>query len=89
METKQKIGKGLQGKILSHKMDKTAVVVVSRYVKHPKYGKYISRDKKYKAHDEKNEYAVGDVVRIMPCRPISKEKRFMIVEKVRGGAKTE
>ncbi|MFA6006425.1 MAG: 30S ribosomal protein S17 [Candidatus Paceibacterota bacterium] len=88
METKtqktgQKIGKGLQGKILSHKMDKTAVVLVSTYKKHPKYGKFIVHDKKFKAHDEKNEYAAGDVVRMMPCRPMSKEKRFTIVEKIR------
>lgn len=83
METNtKKIGKGLQGTVLSHKMDKTAVVVVSTYKKHPKYGKFIVHDKKYKAHDEKNEYKVGDVVRMMPCRPMSKEKHFVIVERI-------
>ncbi len=82
-ETTKKIGKGLQGKVLSHKMDKTAIVTVSTYKKHPKYGKFIVHDKKFQAHDEKNEYGVGDIVRIMPFRPMSKEKHFKIVEKIR------
>lgn len=82
-DIKSKIGKGLQGKVLSHKMDKTAIVLVERYVKHPKYGKFIVHKKKFKAHDEDNGYAVGDLVRIMPCRPVSKEKHFMIVEKLK------
>ena len=80
--TKAKIGKGLTGTIVSHKMDKTAVVEVSTYKKHPKYGKFIAHDKKYKAHDEKNEYQTGDKVRMMPCRPMSKEKHFIITEKI-------
>ena len=82
IETKTRTGKGLQGKVLSHKMDKTAVVLVSNYKKHPKYGKFIVHDKKFKAHDEKNEYKEGDVIRMMPCRPMSKEKHFVIVEKL-------
>jgi len=77
------IGKGIQGTVLSHKTDKTAIVVVERYVKHPKYGKFIVHKKKYKVHDENNEYAEGDVVKILPCRPVSKEKRFKITAKIR------
>jgi len=88
-ESKTKIGKGLQGNVVSHKTDKTAIVLVSTYKKHPKYGKYIVHDKKYQAHDEKNEYVVGDVVRLMPCRPMSKNKHFIIVEKIRGAVNAE
>ena len=63
-ESKTKIGKGLQGNVVSHKTDKTAIVLVSTYKKHPKYGKYISSSKKYKAHDEQNQFKVGDKVRV-------------------------
>ncbi|HXK34921.1 MAG TPA: 30S ribosomal protein S17 [Candidatus Paceibacterota bacterium] len=71
----------LKGKIISHKTDKTAVVVVNRFIKHEKYKKYFQTSKKYKAHDEKNEYAPGDVVLIQETRPISKEKHFIILKK--------
>ncbi|GMQ95451.1 MAG: hypothetical protein BMS9Abin13_565 [Patescibacteria group bacterium] len=78
--TKQtKIKKVLRGVVVSDKMDKTVVVSADRFVKHPKYGKYIRRTKRYKAHDEKNEYKVGDKVRIEETRPISKDKTFKVV----------
>ncbi len=73
----------LQGKVVSDKMMKTIVVEVSRYVKHPKYGKYYSIDKKIKAHDENNEYKIGDVVEIVSTKPYSKDKSFVVVKKVK------
>lgn len=60
-------------------MDKTVVVKVDRYVKHPKYGKFYTISKRYKAHDEKNEHKVGEVVIIEESRPISKDKTFVVV----------
>jgi len=72
----------LKGKVISHKMDKTAVVLVSRFTPHPKYKKYFKTGKKYKAHDEKNEFKVGDIVLIEETKPISKEKHFVIIKKV-------
>lgn len=79
-EEKNNIVKGvLEGVIVSDKMDKTVVVSVSRFVKHPKYGKYYKISKKYKAHDEDNSHKIGDKVSIMPVRPISKDKKFKVV----------
>lgn len=72
--------KQLVGRVLSDKMDKTAVVSVAITTRHPLYGKVVRRNRKYKAHDENNEARVGDLVRIEECRPLSKEKRFRIVE---------
>ncbi|MFQ5592714.1 MAG: 30S ribosomal protein S17 [Anaerolineae bacterium] len=72
--------KQLVGRVMSDKMDKTAVISVAITTRHPLYGKVIRRNKKYKAHDENNEARVGDLVRIEECRPLSKEKRFRIVE---------
>ena len=72
--------KKLKGVIVSDKMDKTVVVKVDRYVKHPKYGKFYTISKRYKAHDEKNESNIGDTVRIMETRPLSKLKRWRLVE---------
>ena len=74
--------KKLTGMVVSDKMDKTVVVNVSRYVAHKKYGKYYKIDKNYKAHDETNEYKVGDKVIIEETRPISKDKTFKVVSKV-------
>jgi small subunit ribosomal protein S17 len=74
------MSKILKGTIISDKMDKTAVVEVQRFFKHPKYKKYIKRSKRYKVHDEKNEYKTGDKVVIQECRPLSKEKRWKIKE---------
>jgi small subunit ribosomal protein S17 len=68
------------GKVVSDKMDKTIVVAVEERVKHPLYGKTIRRTKKFKAHDERNEAKIGDTVRIMETRPLSKEKRWRLVE---------
>ncbi len=70
----------LVGVVVSDKMDKTVVVRVERLMMHPLYKKRIRRSKKYKAHDERNECRVGDVVRIEECRPLSKEKRWRVIE---------
>lgn len=74
-------GKGikLSGIVLSDKMDKTVVVSVSRFVEHPKYGKFYKVSKKYKAHDEENKYKTGDKVEIHSTRPISKDKNFKVL----------
>lgn len=68
------------GKVVSDKMDKTRVVLIERTTKHPLYGKIIRRSKKYKFHDENNESRVGDIVKIMETRPLSKDKRWRLVE---------
>jgi small subunit ribosomal protein S17 len=70
--------KHLVGTVSSDKMDKTVVVVVERRERHARYSKFVGRRKKYKAHDEKNEYRVGDVVEIEECRPLSSEKRWNV-----------
>lgn len=70
------------GEVVSDKMDKTVVVKVERIMTHPKYKKKIKVHKKFKAHDEKNEYKVGDKVLIYECRPISKEKKWRVVKKI-------
>ena len=68
------------GKVVSDKMDKTVVVSIQDNVKHPLYKKIIKRSVKFKAHDEKNECNIGDTVRIMETRPLSKTKRWRLVE---------
>lgn len=68
------------GKVVSNKMDKSIVVAVERKVKHPIYGKFMLKTTKFMAHDEKNECGIGDIVRIMECRPLSKRKRWRLVE---------
>ncbi|CAB1129939.1 30S ribosomal protein S17 [Candidatus Hydrogenisulfobacillus filiaventi] len=68
------------GRVVSDKMDKTVVVAVESLVAHPLYGKRIRRTKKFKAHDEENRCRVGDKVRIVETRPLSKEKRWRVVE---------
>ncbi len=72
----------LKGIVVSDKMDKTIVVSVSRIKKHPKYKKRYKVNKKYKAHDEKNEFKIGDKVIIKESRPISKDKRWRVVNKI-------
>jgi small subunit ribosomal protein S17 len=72
--------KTLKGTVVSDKMDKTAVVAVTRFVKHQKYKKYFKITKKFKVHDETNTAKVGDTVAIVETRPISKDKRFAIVQ---------
>ena len=68
------------GKVVSDKMQKTVVVSIERRVQHPVYGKMVRRTKKLKAHDEQNEAKTGDTVRIMETRPLSKDKRWRVVE---------
>ncbi|MDR5659543.1 30S ribosomal protein S17 [Serpentinicella sp. ANB-PHB4] len=68
------------GRIVSDKMDKTVVVSVEDFVRHPLYGKAVKRTKKLKAHDELNECKIGDKVRIMETRPLSKDKRWRLVK---------
>lgn len=72
--------KTLTGTVISDKMDKTAVVLFERKVKHPKYGKYIKKSTKYKIHDENNLCKEGDVVTITETKPISKDKSWKLVE---------
>ena len=68
------------GVVRSSKMDKTIIVAVERRVKHPIYGKFVKKTTRFHAHDEKNESGVGDIVRIMETRPLSKTKRWRLVE---------
>ena len=68
------------GIVVSDKMDKTVVVAVRTKVRHPLYGKMVNKTTKFKAHDENNECGVGDTVRIMETRPLSKDKRWRVVE---------
>jgi len=75
----------LQGFVVSDKMDKTVVVNVSRRKQHPLYRKVITRHSKYQAHDEVNTCTIGDLVRIQECRPISRTKRWRVIEIVRRG----
>ena len=70
------------GKVVSEGMDKTAVVVIDRVVKHARYKRYVRRRKKYAIHDQDNQCRVGDVVRFMETRPLSKSKRWRLVEVV-------
>jgi small subunit ribosomal protein S17 len=74
-------GKVLEGVVVSDKMDKTVVVLVERFVKHPKYGKFYKKSDKYKAHDEENRYKVGEKVTIIETIPLSKDKMFKVVNK--------
>ncbi len=68
------------GTVVSDKMDKTVVVSIERRVQHPVYGKMVRRTKRLKAHDERNDAKTGDTVRIMETRPLSKDKRWRLVE---------
>lgn len=77
--TETKKSKTLSGVVVSAKMQKTVVVAVSRFEKHPKYGKYMKITKNYKAHDEEGKFKEGDKVLIEECRPISKDKRFKVI----------
>lgn len=79
-ETTEGKGLVLKGVVVSDKMDKTVVVSVSRFVKHPLYGKFYKVSKKYKAHDAENKYKTGDSVEIMETKPISKDKKFKVVK---------
>ncbi len=79
-ENTDKKGNILKGVVVSDKMDKTVVVSVSRFIKHPLYGKFYKVSKKYKAHDADNSCKVGDQVSIRETKPISKDKRFTVVK---------
>ncbi|MDO4492929.1 MAG: 30S ribosomal protein S17 [Clostridia bacterium] len=68
------------GVVVSDKMDKTVVVAIKTKVRHPLYGKMVNRTRKFKVHDENNECGIGDFVKIMETRPISKDKRWRLVE---------
>lgn len=80
MDGKRGIKKTLTGSVVSDRMDKTAVVSVERLVRHSLYGKYVKRRVKYMAHDAKGECKVGDRVRIVECRPLSRLKRWRVKE---------
>ncbi|MFQ5610923.1 MAG: 30S ribosomal protein S17 [Anaerolineae bacterium] len=76
----------LVGRVTSDKMNKTIVVQVTRTKRHPLYGKVVRLNKRYKAHDEHNQAKIGDVVRIMESRPISKEKRWVMTDVLESSA---
>lgn len=80
METRINRKKVKEGYVVSDKMEKTCVVLVERKIKHPLYKKVIRRSKKYKAHDEGNRCKIGDKVRIMETRPLSRHKNWRVVE---------
>ncbi|MDP2791999.1 MAG: 30S ribosomal protein S17 [Rectinemataceae bacterium] len=78
---KEKKGKlELQGVVVSDKMDKTIVIEIMMRKLHPLYKKYVTRSKKFKAHDEKNEAHIGDTVKVEECRPLSRDKRWRLTE---------
>ena len=68
------------GKVVSNKMDKSITVAIQRRLRHPIYGKYVKKTSKFMAHDENNECSIGDTVRIMETRPLSRNKRWRMVE---------
>lgn len=81
MEQKERnLRKERIGQVLSNKMDKSVTVAVERKVKHPIYGKFVRKTTKFVAHDENNDCGIGDMVKIMETRPISKSKRWRLVE---------
>ncbi len=87
MKTQNNKSRILKGVVMSDKMTKTVVVKVSSLKKHPKYKKYFKVSHKYKAHDENNQYHTGDQVLIKETRPMSKEKRWIVVGKVESNIK--
>jgi small subunit ribosomal protein S17 len=80
MTESQKKGRTVTGKVISDKMDKTITVLVERRVRHPVYGKYLTRSSKLHAHDEKNECKIGDVVTVYETRPLSKSKTWALLQ---------
>jgi len=81
-ENKTALRRVLQGRVVSDKMDKTVVVLIETRVKHPLYGKFIKRSKKYHAHDEAGECHTGDTVEISESRPISKTKAWVVTKRL-------
>jgi small subunit ribosomal protein S17 len=82
MEKKKNFRK-FKGEVVADKMDKTVVVQVDRQVAHPKYGKRYISSRKYKCHDAKNQYKIGDEVMFVECRPLSKDKRWRVISKIK------
>jgi small subunit ribosomal protein S17 len=80
--TKKSLRRTLIGRVVSDKMQKTVTVLVERRVKHPLYGKYVAKSKKYHAHDETNQYKDGDTVEISESRPISRSKSWVVTRLV-------
>ena len=80
MEETRKLRKTRIGQVVSNKMEKSVTVAIERKVKHPIYGKFVKTTNKFMAHDEKNECNIGDTVSIMEGRPLSKNKRWRVVE---------
>ena len=80
MENRTTLRKVRVGRVVSNKNDRTITVLVEKKVRHPLYNKFVLRSKKYAAHDEKNECNEGDIVKIMETRPLSKTKRWRLVE---------
>jgi small subunit ribosomal protein S17 len=83
------VRKERDGVVISNRMQKTVVISVERMVKHSKYGKYLKRRSRVKAHDEKNECQVGDRVVIVECRPLSRDKRWRVSRILKQAAQTE
>jgi small subunit ribosomal protein S17 len=77
-EARQSRRKSRQGRVVSDKMDKTVVVAIESRVRHPLYGRIVRRTKKFKAHDETNQFHVGDLVEIVECRPLSRDKTWRV-----------
>ncbi|MEA3412300.1 MAG: 30S ribosomal protein S17 [Pseudomonadota bacterium] len=82
MSDEKKVERTVVGKVVSDKMEKSATVMIERYVRHPVYGKYIRRSTKLHVHDEENTCRIGDTVKIRECRPVSKTKNWSLVEVV-------
>lgn len=80
MEIVRNNRKEIIGKVVSDKRDKTITIIVERKIKHPLYGKVMKKSKKFQAHDEKNECKDGDIVKVMETRPLSKTKRWRLIE---------
>ncbi|MDO9310089.1 MAG: 30S ribosomal protein S17 [Nitrosomonas sp.] len=78
--TNEKLNRTLNGRVTSNKMDKTVTVIVERRLKHPLYGKFITRTKKYHAHDDDNQFSIGDLVEIVECRPLSRTKNWKVTK---------
>ena len=80
METARNLRKERVGKVVSNKMTKSITIAIDRKVKHPIYGKFMNKTTKFMAHDEKNEAGIGDTVRVIDTRPLSKSNRWRLVE---------
>jgi len=79
-EQKEALQRTVVGRVVSNKMDKSGTILVERRVRHPMYGKFITRSSKYRFHDETNETNIGDTIRIKSCRPLSKTKSWTLDE---------